>query len=398
MSDRNRLPENVSPELVVDYDFYAAAPDRDLQLEVARQLHAGPDIVWTPRNGGHWVFTRADDIEMAQRRSDLFSMREVTLPAGVTPTPVYPLESDGPEHAQYRAVLAPAFDPAGIVALEPGVRELAGQLIEGFKPRGACEFVSEFAAHLPIVIFMRMADLPLQDREMLLGWTNSATRPAKPEDRIEAYAKTNEYIAGLMEARRGSQAVDIVSMVMRGRMTDREMTDLEKQSMILNALFGGLDTVTSSMSFVARFLALHPEHRRQLIEEPALVSRAVEEILRRHGVTGTARIFTSDFEHKGIRFKSGDRVLVQPMLHGLDERRFAGPERVDFRRTDIRHATFGNGGHRCLGALLARTELKVFIGEWLARIPDFSLDADDPPQVVAGMVNSVVHLPLVWEA
>lgn len=390
------LPDNVPAELVVDYDFYESAGNRDLQLEASHKLHAGPAILWTHRNGGHWIFTRAEDIEYAQIHSDLFSMREVTVPAGTTPTPVFPLESDEPEHAQYRAVLAPAFDPKGIAALEPGVRELARRLIEGFRPKGRCEFVSEFAAYLPIMIFMRMANLPEEDRATLVQWTNNAVRPPRPDDRIEAYRKTNEYIRQLMEDRRHSAADDIVSRVMRGRMAARDMSDTEKQSMILNALFGGLDTVTSAMSFVARFLAMHPEHCRQLIANPTLTARAVEELLRRHGVANTARVVTREVEYKGLHLKEGDRVLVQAMLHGLDGQRFPEPQTVDFSRKDIRHATFGNGTHRCLGALLARTELKIFMQEWLARIPEFSLDADDPPRVQGGMVNSVIHLPLRW--
>lgn len=398
MSETHGLmrPDNVPAELVIDYDFYSAPRDRDLQLDTARQLHAGPDILWTYRNGGHWIFSRAEDVEYAQRDSELFSMREVTLPPGTTPTPSVPLESDEPEHAQYRAVLAPAFDPRAIAALEPGVRELAVALIEGFKAAGRCEFVSDFAAHLPIVIFMRMADLPPRDRTMLVRWTNDAVRPARTEDRIEAYENTNGYILRLMEERRASTADDIISRVMRGQMADRPMTDIEKQSMILNALFGGLDTVTSAMSFVARFLALSSSHRHQLIERPELASRAIEELLRRYGVANTARTITRDFEYKGISFRAGDRVLVQAMAYGLDERRFPDPLTVDFERKDMRHATFGNGPHRCLGALLARTEMKIFLSEWLARIPDFSLDPHDPPGVAGGMVNSVVRLPLVW--
>ena len=395
-AEQMQLPDNVSPEWVVDYDFYTAPADCDLQLNAAHLLQSKADIVWTPRNGGHWVFTRAEDIERAQRDGVLYSMREVSLPAGETPTPVIPLESDEPEHAQYRAVLAPAFDPPKIMALEAGVRELAAELIEAFKPKGRCEFISEFAAHLPIVIFMSLANLPKEHREMLVGWTNDAVRPPTPQHRLDAYRKTGEYIAKLMEERRNSTADDIVSRVMRGRMADRDMTDSEKHSMILNAMFGGLDTVTSAMSFIAKFLAKNPEHRRQLIKEPALIPRAVEELLRRHGVSNTARVVTRDFEHKGIHFKTGERVLLMSTLYGLDERRFPNAEQVDFTRKDMRHATFGNGTHRCLGALLARTELKVFIGEWLSRIPDFSLDPNDPPLAVGGMVNCVVHLPLRW--
>jgi len=391
------LPENVPAELVVDYNFYSEPAVRDVQLDASRALHGGQDIVWTFRNGGHWIFTRADDIEYAQKDSELFSMREVTLPAGVTPNRNIPLETDGEEHHQFRAVLQPNFAPGRIMAMEDNVRDLAISLIEGFRARGRCEFVSDFASQLPIAIFMNLADLPLSDRVMLLGWANQAVRPSSFEARIDAYNKTNEYIVRLMEERRNSQADDLISCIMRGRMADREMTEAEKQSMIQNVLFGGLDTVTSAMSFIAWFLAGSPEHRRQLAERPDLIQRAIEELLRRHGVTNTARVITRDFDYKGIHFRAGDGVLVQSMLHGLDSRRYENPESVDFERPASRHAVFGNGPHRCVGALLARVELKVYLQEWMSRIPEFRLDTDDPPRAEGGMVNSVTYVPLRWD-
>ena len=390
-------PGHVPQELVVDYDFYLKPhAETEFQVKVARQLHAGPDVIWTPRNGGHWVFTRADDIDFAQKDAVLFSMREVTLPAGTTPMSVYPLESDEPEHTQYRGILQPNFNPGAILAMEDDIRALARELIQGFYARGECEFVTDFAAVLPIVIFMNLADLPDSDRQDLIRWAEAGIRPETPEQKAWGYGNMIAYIEALMKTRAGSSANDIVSRVLRGQVSGRAMSHDETRSIILNALLGGLDTVTSTMSFLASYLARHPDRQRELVASPELIPRAVEELLRYHGATATARVVVSDFEHKGILFKAGDRVLIQALVHGLDERRFPDPETVDFNRRDIRHATFGQGPHKCIGALLARVELKVFIEEWLKHIPSFGIKDGDFQLVEAGMVNSVARLPLAW--
>ena len=392
-------PDHVPDDLVYDYDLYEAPSEvtGDIQVEIAQRLHAGPDIFWTPRNSGHWVLVRAEDIDVAQRNGALFSMREISLPKGTTPVLNIPLETDDPEHLAYRAVLQPAFAPAEIMKLETQVRDLAISLIEGFIGRGQCEFVTEFAAILPIVIFMRMADLPDEDRADLLAWSDAAVHPTSFENRQWGYGSMATYLEKLMAERADSDAGDVISQVMRGRVFDRDMTYSERHSMNMNALLGGLDTVMSTMGFMAGFLARHPDHRRQLTENPSMVPKAIDELMRYYGATGTARVVTEDTVYKGLTFKKDDRVLVQSMFHGQDPRRFPDPTVVNFQRKDVRHAAFGQGTHRCIGALLARLEMRVFIEEWLKRIPDFRITEGVAPVVERGMVNSMRKLSLSWE-
>jgi len=118
--------------------------------------------------------------------------------------------------------------------------------------------------------------------------------------------------------------------------------------------------------------------------------------MRFHGATGTARVITRDVEYKGITFRAGDRVLVQSMFHGQDDRRFPDAGSVDFHRKDVRHAAFGQGKHRCIGAMLARLEMRIFIEEWLQRIPEFHITEGELPVLERGMVNSMRKLPLSW--
>ena len=188
----------------------------------------------------------------------------------------------------------------------------------------------------------------------------------------------------------------VVSRVMQGEVFGRAMTHSERVGMLLVTFNGGLDTVMSAMGFIASYLARHPEQRRRLVDEPAKIPAAIEELMRYVGATGTARIVQDDIDYKGVRMKKGDRVFVQAMVHGRDPRRFPDPDVVDFDRKDKRHATFSQGKHRCIGALLARQELRIFLEEWLKRIPDFAVDPDRPQLIETGMVNTVRRLDLVW--
>ncbi|HEX5536398.1 MAG TPA: cytochrome P450 [Sphingobium sp.] len=392
-------PDHVPADRVYDYDLYEAPREisSDYQIDIVRRIHReAPDIFWTPRNGGHWVVTRAREIDMCQRDGDLFSMQDVVVPAGAKPLINIPLETDGPAHSAYRNVLQPAFTPARIMQLERDIRALAIQLIEGFVDRGECEFVSEFSAILPIEIFLQLAELPRSDKANLMKWADASVHPQTLEDRVWGYGQMSAYIDALMAERAEGTREDVISMIMRGQVFDREMTHEERHSMILNVLLGGLDTVMATMGVIARFLATHPDHRRQLREDHALIPRAIDELMRFYGATGTARVVTRDIEHDGVLFRKDDRVLVQTMFHGQDDRRFDNPEIVDFHRKDVRHATFGQGKHRCIGAMLARLEMRIFIEEWLQRIPDFDVAADEGAILERGMVNSVRKLKLVW--
>ena len=129
----------------------------------------------------------------------------------------------------------------------------------------------------------------------------------------------------------------------------------------------------------------------------ALIKPAIEELMRRHHIANVSRVVTDDIDYKGVTMKAGDMVLTATTLAGLDERRFPAPFTVDFDRPDKRHLVFGKGVHTCIGAFLARTELNVFLSEWLARIPDFAIAPGEKPIALSGRANAVSYLPLVWD-
>jgi cytochrome P450 len=294
-------------------------------------------------------------------------------------------------------MITPAFRPNRVRELAQEARALAISLIEGFLPRGECEFIADFAQQLPIIVFLNMCELPLADRPRLMQWTNASLRPKDAASRDAARAAMSNYITGCLARRRANPGNDLLSYVLNAEINGRMLTEQEAHSTATSLLGGGLDTVASTMGWVAKFLAGSPAHRRQLIDQPELIPNAVQELLRRFSIANIARVVAHDMEYRGVQLKAGEQVLMQACLHGLDANSFANPLDVDFCRADARkHSAFSHGVHRCPGANLAEQELAIFIEEWLRRIPDFSIEPGAKVETATGIVHGVLSLPLVW--
>jgi len=160
------VPAHVPPELVFDFDIYNP-PGAEIDFHGAlKRLHDEnyPDIFWSTANGGHWVATRGEDIHKIFADYQNFSSRSLTVPASSAPPfPLFPIFADPPEHGLYRALLNPSFSPKAVASLEARARALAVKLVEDLRPRGRCDFVIDFAQHLPIEVFMSIVDVPAGD-------------------------------------------------------------------------------------------------------------------------------------------------------------------------------------------------------------------------------------------
>jgi cytochrome P450 len=394
---RAGVPSHVPDELVRDFDYFAIeAVAGDVHL-AWRQLQEGPPIFYTPRNGGHWVATRADDIEAMFTDPVRFSSREATIPPTGKPVRLPLLEVDPPDHNAWRQLLIPLFSPKAIGAIAPFARKLTIDLVETLRPRGECEFITDFSQHMPIGIFLRMADLPFSDRTWLMQRAETNVRTGNAEEQNAAFNEIMGYVAGKLDERRGGAGTDLLTTIANGVVNGRRVSPDEAVGLASLVMFAGLDTVVAMLGHFMRHLALHPEHRRLLRERPELRQPAMEEMLRRHGVTQMARTVDHDIVYKGVQMRAGDMVLLPTLLHGLDDSRFARATEVQFDRKDMRHLAFGAGAHRCIGSMLARTELQILLDEWLPRIPDFWIKPGERVEVKSGKVNAISRLPLAWQ-
>jgi cytochrome P450 len=396
MSTIDTRPD-IPERLVADVDiFNLDGVQNDVQLAWRRLQQVYPDIFWTPKNGGHWIATRAVDIRYIQSEHQFFSNSQIFIPATQLPLKLIPLNLDPPEHGPFRAILAPAFIPSTLDVLEQQARTIAVELIEFLRPKRECEFVRDFAEKLPIIVFLKLMDLPLEDREYLLGLSHQNVDPSEPERRVEAHKLLGAYISGHIEKRKKKLGSDLLSRIISAKVGDRTIQPDEALSMSTLLLFGGLDTVASLMSFTMCFFATHPEHRRELNQYPALRPAAIEEMIRRHGISNSVRVVRHDHEYKGVPFRQGDLVSLPTSLAGLDDREVDEPLIVDFHRKRSRHAAFGHGSHVCPGSMLARRELGVLLKEWLFRIPDFELKSGTKPVFRAARLNGVSEVQLQW--
>lgn len=401
IAENQSRPAHVSADLVRDFNLYdIPGSSEDVQAAYAAIQQANPDIFWTPHNGGHWVATRGADIIAMQRDYQHFSHRNILLPPMPEGTPrQIPLEMDPPEHARYRRPLMQALMPAIVSELETTVRTVAIDAIERVLPHGECEFIEDFAKILPIHVFLDMVDLPVADKAMLLPLAEDSVRGATAQIRMESHQAMGAYLLDKVRARRENPGDDLLSKLVNVDVGYGSISEKEAVEYCTLVLFGGLDTVAGMIGFIARFLAMNTGHRAQLVarlDDEAFLKHAIEELVRRHGLANTARVIPQDFEYKGVQFRAGDRILPANLWVGMDDRLNDSPLVVDFERAQPVHAAFGNGPHACPGAILARREIRIFLEEWLKRIPDFSIKPGTQPAMATGMVNGVLRLELVW--
>jgi cytochrome P450 len=394
------VPAHVPANRVRDVDLYALpGASEDVHLAWKRVQDESPAVYYTPRYGGYWVVTRAEFLEQLWPDYERLSSADgaIGIPRVTGMPPQLPIESDPPNHRFFRSPLNIALSPKAVHQLTERARALAIELIEGFQMRGHCEFVGDFAAHLPMEIFLSIVDLPGKDREWLISKTEIMTRGGDVALKQATLQEVFGYLESWIDQRIRQPGDDLISRIVQLKVGDRPITRQEALSECALVMFGGLDTVAGSMSFVARFLAMHPAERRQLREHPDLIGPAIEELLRRFAIPTVGRRLTQDVTLDGVTMKAGDYVQLTTCFHGLDERAWHDPLTVDFRRPVAeRLLTFGKGVHKCPGANLARNELRVFLEEWLARIPEFSIRPGDLAVTASGAVAGVLRLPLVW--
>ena len=394
---RVERPSHIPADLEVDFDFYNPPVDsRDVHAGWM-ELQQGPRMVWTGHNGGHWIATRADDLIQIQTDYDRFSYRSINIPPN--PTPSLPLECDPPRHTGLRAIISPLFRPDTLKAAEQAARELASSLADELKDKGACEFQDEFARQVPILVFLKLVDLPVEDRKYLIGLAEKRTRSPIAEERNSAKAGLIAYMLDAIEERTKNPRGDFISRIIHSTVDGQPLRKEDLLNMLATTLSGGLDTVASMTGFAMYRLAERPDLQERLQRDPDIVNAAVDEIIRRNGLSNICRIATRDMEFAGAPLREGDAIVTPSSLIGLDPDHFPNPTVLDFdRKSTASHGTFGNGPHRCPGANLGRMEIRVMLQEWTKRIPRWRIDPERTPSTGSGLVNTVHHLNLVWDA
>lgn len=392
------VPGHVPADRVVDLDiFNVPGGTEDFHgAWLAFGKSCKEDLVWTPHNGGHWLATSGKLIGDIFADFKRFSSSHIFVPKDNSHQ-LPPSTIDPPRHRGYRGLLTRGISPRGVAALTGEIRDLTVQLIERFREAGGCDFNTEFAEQLPVQIFLRMVDLPVSDGPQIKYWVDQTTRPNGEMGYHDAIAALIDYIAPYCEDRRGGDGADLITGIVNGEVDGAPITQKDAAELCAQVLVGGVDTVVNMLGFIFLSLARQPEVRQQLVVDPSLVDGAVEEFLRRHPIISDGREVAEDMDFHGVTMLKGDMIILPTELHGLDDRENPDAMKIDFNREVCEHSTFGNGPHKCPGAHLARTEIRIVLEEWLKRIPEFKVADDARIGFECGFVGCVRNLQLSWD-
>jgi cytochrome P450 len=317
--------------------------------------------------------------------------------------PLIPLQIDPPDHARYRRLLDPVFAPKRIGLLEPEVVSRTGELIDRFANRGSCDFSVEFSIPLPTAIFLGILGLPMEDLEQFLTMKDNLIRPAGAtvEDRQALRERTGQQVyelfEGILKQRTQEPRDDVITWLKDAEVEGEKLSTEEILDITYLLLMAGLDTVTISLQCIFHHLATHPDHRRMVSDDLALVPAVVEELMRwETPVQGVTRVATRDTEVLGQQFSMGSRLQVSLASVNTSPDTAPGYDQLDFHREDNRHMAFGGGIHRCLGSHLARLELRAAVREWHRLIPDYEVAPGAQVIWNGYQLRGIDHLPLVW--
>ncbi len=377
--------------------------DFDPEMAAAPQAayRAMQEHVPVLRNDGLVMISRHEDVMHALRHPELFSSNMDAIDIGNI-RPLIPLQIDPPDHVKFRRLLDPLFSPKEVAKLEPEVRRLVNELIDGFEAAGECEFSDAFAIPLPCTVFLALLGLPLEDLDLFLRFKNAIIRPegsngddAKSVQRAagqEIYA----YFQNVVDERRAEPRDDLISGFVAAEVDGARLTDNDILDICYLFLLAGLDTVTASLTCSVAYLANHPDRRDAITADPALVPAAVEELLRWESIVpAVPRVAMSDIEVAGEVVRKGESVMCMIGAANIDPGEFPDADVVDLERQANRHLAFGGGLHRCLGSHLARLEMCVAIEELHRRLPDYAIKAGETPRYTMG-IRAVEYLPLVF--
>jgi len=298
--------------------------------------------------------------------------------------PLIPLGIDPPDHGRYRRLLDPLFSPRRMEAQEADIAERVNHFIDGFFDRGTCDFTAEFAELFPSSVFLGLMGLPWEQLDTLVrmrdGLLHPGTSEMTAEQRSTIQRETAQevyaYFGRVLDEREADPRDDILSALVGEQPDGSRLSRDDALSICFVLLTAGLDTVTDSLTCFWAYLARHPQQRRQLATDPDVIPRAVEELLRwETPVPLVVRWARQDNQIGDQVVGAGHHVLVNLSSANLDPAEFPDPLEVNLDRRGNPHLAFGGGPHRCLGSHLARRELRIALGEWHRRIPEYTLAA-----------------------
>ena len=389
---------------VYDLDSYL----KEIPHDVFRRMRAESPVCFNAEPGGpgFWAVTKyADVVSISKDPKTFSSARGGTnindlAPADLSTVQLLMVNMDPPKHNKFRNLVSRGFTPRMIARLEPMIRAAAKRTVDAVATRGECDFVRSLAGELPLIIIADLMGIPQDDRSKVFDWSNRLIGFDDPEfqtsleDGKVAAMELWMYANQLADTRRKDPGTDLTSILLQSSVDGESLSELEFDTFFLMLAVAGNETTRNAISGGMLALIQHPEQRQRLIDDPALIPSAVEEILRWvTPVIHFRRTATRDVELRGQLIRENDKVVIFYPSANRDEEVFPDPFAFDVGRTPNEHLSFGVGQHFCLGASLARLELKIIFEELLARLPDLELTGEIR-RLRSNFINGIKQMPV----
>ncbi len=397
--------------------------ERGVPYDWLALLRRDAPLHWQPEaeGPGFWVLSRYEDVVRVAKEWETFSSElGGTSLQDLTPEELAArrsmIDTDPPPHTRMRALVNKGFTPRVVNAYEERIRGLARDIIERAVERGEFDWVESVAAELPMWVFSEIMGLPVEDRRLIIELGDKILGNTDPAVVGEEYVAERalrdpelrklpfsspfsldliEYGRALGEARRHDPRDDITTKLVEAELDGSRLSEQEFGTMFILLTTAGNETTRHTISLGLVDLLTHPDELARLVDDPSLASTAADELLRRaHPVHHFRRTATQDVVLHGRRIKRGDKVTIWYASANYDDRKFPDPYRLDVGRTPNKHVTFGLGGpHFCLGAHLAKLEVRIWLEEMVPHLSRLEL-AGEPVRLRSNFFNGIKRLPV----
>jgi len=359
-------------------------------------------VCWD-EEGELWGVSTYDVLLAVSKDTETFCSRMSSRP-DAPPIPSM-INMDDPDHRRRRGLVNKGLTPRRVLEHEPRIRAICHELVDRVAARGACDFVRDIAGPLPMAVIGDLLGVEPEDRDMLLHWSDdllagtSSTAPPETAIRVmQAFEEYADYNRRVVADRRARPRDDMMSVLVHAEIDGRKLDDEDILQEGLLILVGGDETTRHVISGGMEALVRHPDERRKLVENRVLLPTAVEEMLRWVSpIQAMNRTATRDVGLAGADVRAGEKLLLLYPSANRDERAFARADEFRVDRQPNDHVAFGYGVHFCLGASLARLELRVMFETLLERLPDLTLATSDPlPLRPSNFIVGIDRMPVVF--
>ena len=394
------VPDHVPPELVRQAGIIYSPEFLSNPYEFFPAMHEKfPPVFYDVGPFGNcWVMTKHEDALFALRHAEYFSNEDAT-PFPRDPANWFyfiPIEIDPPDHRKYRNIVDPVVSPQGVLKLEDSIRSLANKLIDDIIDKGECEFDEVFGRPLPVLVFLDLMGLPRDMCDTFVSWAMALLHSNDRQIMGDTLKKIGEYLQTQIDAKLANPDDGLISRIVHAEFDGQKISERERYGFVVFLFIAGLDTVFATMNNIWAWLAENPGRVQEIINDPDNINAQVEELLRVFSVTFSGRTVAQDVEMRGVQMKKGDKVTSILPACNYDPEVFPNPREVDFHRPKKIILAFTVGVHSCMGAHLARLEIKIALQEWLKRIPNFKLKPGTQIEYRPGGVVGPESVPLEW--